>query len=85
VSNVAIVLLDWVGQILACEQLILGNNPVETVPMIGHEYPAFDPDFFEELSTCCIITPTQNPGKSSLLDKAICVTGANSRTRATPG
>ena len=69
--EVAVVLLDGKGQILASEELAFGNVAVEPLPVVGHERMAFDSDFSEVLSAGCIITPTQNPGKSSPLDRVI--------------
>jgi len=69
--DVAVILLDGKGQILACEELIFGNAAMESLPIVGHERVARDPDFFEMFSTGCIITLPQNPGKSSPLDRVI--------------
>ncbi len=62
VTDVAVVLLDREGQVLAGEELIFGNEAVKAFPIIGYERVVFDPDFVEVLLTGCIITPTQNPG-----------------------
>ena len=67
----AVVLLDGKGQIRAREELVFGNAAMESLPIVGHTRVARDPDCFEMLLTGCIITPIQNPGKISPLDRVI--------------
>jgi len=61
VTDVAVVLLDREGQVLAGEELIFGNEAVKALPVIRYERVVFDPDFVEVLLTGCIVTPTRNP------------------------
>jgi hypothetical protein len=62
VSDIAVVLLDPEGQVLAGEELRLGDAAVVAVPVVGQKDPAFDADFLEELLAGRIVTLTQNPG-----------------------
>src|SRR3954463_8061188 len=65
VADVAVVLLDRGGQILASEQLLRRNQPVEAFPVVGQEDTALDADLVEESAAGRIITPTQLPGQGS--------------------
>ena len=69
VADVAVVLLDGKRQILAGEQLLFGDEAMVAVPVVRYERAAFDPDFVEVFLTGCIITPAQNPGESSPLER----------------
>jgi hypothetical protein len=69
VSDVAVVLLDPEGQVLAGEELGFGNAAVVAVPVVGQEGPAFDPDLLEELLAGRIVTLTQNPGQGSPVER----------------
>src|SRR3954463_489305 len=65
VADVAVVLLDRGGQILASEQLLRRNQPVEAFPVVGQEDTALDADLVEKSAAGRIITPTQLPGQGS--------------------
>src|SRR3954466_11642016 len=65
VADVAVVLLDREGQVLACEELLGWDQPPETFPIISHEDVAVDADLVEKSPTGRIITPTQLPGQGS--------------------
>src|SRR4051812_27257702 len=65
VADVAVVLLDREGQVLAREQLFLRDQPLETFPIISHEDVAVDADLVEKSPTGRVITPTQLPGQGS--------------------
>src|SRR3954452_4837392 len=65
VTDVAVVLLDREGQILAREELLGRDQPLETFPIISHEDVAVDADLVEKSPTGRIITPTQLPGQGS--------------------
>ena len=69
VSNIAVVLLDPEGQVLAGEELRLGDAAVVTVPVVRQEDPAFDADFREELLAGRIVTLTQNPVQGSPFER----------------
>ena len=69
VSDIAVVLLDPEGQVLAGEELRLGDATVVAVPVVGQEDPAFDADFLEEFLAGRIVTLTQNPGQGSPLER----------------
>ena len=68
-ADVAVVLLDGKGQVFAGEELVFGDEAMETFPIVGQERMALEADFIEKLLTGCIITPTQKPGQSSPLDR----------------
>jgi hypothetical protein len=57
-ANVAVVLLNGKGQILAGQELVLGNETLKPLPIIGEEDVTWDADFVEMLLTGGIITPT---------------------------
>src|SRR5919112_5825503 len=65
VTDVAVVLLDRERQILAGEQLILGDQAMEALPVVGQENVSLDPDPIEKPFAGRIITPTQLPGQGS--------------------
>ena len=64
-ADVAVVLLDREGQVLAREQSILWDQPVEALPIVGQEDVALDADPVEKSPAGRIITPTQLPGQGS--------------------
>src|SRR3954465_6586040 len=64
-ADVAVVLLDREGQVLAGEQLLLRDQPVEALPVVGQEDVALDADPLEKSPTGRVITPTQLPGQGS--------------------
>ena len=51
VADVAIVLLDGESQVLAREQLVFGDEAVETFPIVGEEGLPREADFIKELLT----------------------------------
>jgi len=61
----AVVLLDREGRILAREPLVLRDQAVEAVPVVGQEDVALDPDPIEKSLAGRIITPTPLPGQGS--------------------
>src|SRR3954470_1654638 len=65
VADVAVVLLDREGQILASEELLRRNQPVKAFPVVGQEDTALDADLVEKSPAGRIITPTQLPGQGS--------------------
>src|SRR3954447_21640945 len=65
VADVAVVLLDREGQVLAREELLGRDQPVEALPVVGHEDVALDADLVEKSPTGRVITPTQLPGQGS--------------------
>src|SRR4051812_48596935 len=64
-ADLAVVLLDREGQVLADEVLLLGDQPVEALPFIGDEDVAVDADLVEQSPAGRVITPTQFPGQGS--------------------
>src|SRR4051794_37330083 len=64
-ADVAVVLLDREGQVLAGEQLSLRDQPVEAFPIVGQEDVPLDADPVEKASAGRIVTPTQLPGQGS--------------------
>ena len=71
VAGVAVVLLDREGQVLADKVLLLGDEPVEALPVVGHEDVALDADPIEKSPAGRIITPTQLPGQGSPCHRVI--------------
>src|SRR4051794_4440953 len=65
VADVAVVLLDREGQILAGEESLRRNQPVKAFPVVGQEDAALDADLVEKSAAGRIITPTQLPGQGS--------------------
>src|SRR5881397_429084 len=65
VADVAVVLLDREGQVLAGEELPRRNQPVKAFPVVGQEDTALDADLVEKSAAGRIITPTQLPGQGS--------------------
>ncbi len=69
--NVAVVLFNGDGQVFAGEELVLRDEAVIALPIIGDERLAFDSDFVEELLACGVITATKNPGDGSPSNRVI--------------
>src|SRR5436853_7655364 len=65
VAVVAVVLVDREGQVLAGEQLLLRDQPVEALPVVGQEDVAPEADLLEKSPAGRVITPTQLPGQGS--------------------
>ena len=70
-ADVAVVLFDRERQILAGGELVLRDEAVVALPIIGHERLAFDADLVEELLACGVITATNNPGDGSPSNRVI--------------
>src|SRR3982751_6290874 len=64
-AGVAVVLLSREGQVLAREELLGRDQPLEPFPIVSHEDVAVDADLVEKSPTGRIITPTQFPGQGS--------------------
>src|SRR5215218_8222806 len=64
-TDVAVVLLNAEGQVLAGEVLLVWDQPAVALPVIGQEDVALDADLVEQASAGRIITPTQLPGQGS--------------------
>ncbi len=71
VANVAVVLFDGDGQVFSGEELILGDETVVALPIVGDKRFTFDADFVEELLTGSVITATKNPGDGSPSNRVI--------------
>src|SRR3954449_6942678 len=65
VADVAVVLLDREGQVLAGEQLLRRDQPVEALPVVGQKDIALNADLVEQSPAGRVITPTQLPGQGS--------------------
>src|SRR4051794_25405265 len=65
VADVAVVLLDREGQVLAREELLRRDQPLEAFPIVSHEDVAVGADLVEESPTGRVITPAQLPGQGS--------------------
>src|SRR5271169_6756453 len=53
----------WGSQVFAVEKLVVRDEAVLALPIVGDERPAFDADFGEEACGC--ITVAKNPGDGS--------------------
>ena len=71
VADVAVVLFDGDGQVFAGEKLVVRDEAVIALPIIGDERLIFDADFVEELLACGVITATKNPGDGSPSNRVI--------------
>src|ERR1700678_4598617 len=71
VADVAVVLFDGDGQVFAGEELVIRDEEVIALPIIGDERLAFAADFVEELLACGVITATKNPGDGSPSNRVI--------------
>src|SRR3954452_18168668 len=65
VADVAVVLLDREGQVLAGEELPFRDQPVEALPIVRQEDVALDAGPVEKSPAGRIITPAQLPGQGS--------------------
>src|SRR3954463_15336604 len=65
VADVAVVLLDREGQILAGEELLRRDQPEEAFPGVGQEDWALDAALVEKSPAGRVTTPTQLPGQGS--------------------
>src|SRR3954447_25311016 len=65
VADVAVVLPDREGQILASEELLRRNQPAKAFPVVGQEDTALAADLVENWAAGRLITPTQLPGQGS--------------------
>ena len=63
VADVAVVLLDREGRILAGEELLRRNQSVKAFPVVGQEDTALDADLVEKSAAGRIITPTQSQAR----------------------
>src|SRR5512143_2941627 len=71
VANVAVVLLNGEGQVFAGEELVLRNEAVEALPVVGQQRFAFHASFIEEPLAGFVITATQHPGDGAASDRVI--------------
>ena len=67
-GDVAVVLFDGDGQVFAGEELVIRDEAVIALPIIGDERLAFEADFVEELLACGVITAT---GAQAMVRRAI--------------
>src|SRR4051794_39845226 len=63
VADVAVVLLDREGQILASEELLRRNQSVKAFPVVGQEDTALDADLVEKSAAGRIITPPNSQAR----------------------
>ena len=70
-SDVAVVTLDRDGKVFAGEQLLRGDQPMISLPVVGDEGDPRRSRLGEKLAAGCIITAAQNPGHSSPADRII--------------
>jgi len=70
-SDVAVVTLNGNGEVFAGEQLLRGDQPMISVPIVGDEGDPRRSRLDEKLAAGCIITAAQNPGHSSPADRII--------------
>ena len=72
VSDIAVVLFDGEGQVLAREVLLLGDRSLVALPVIGDEGLALDPDLVEEFLEGLVVTATQHPGEGAAGNGIVC-------------
>src|SRR3954452_13412294 len=65
VADVAVVLLDREGQVLAGEQLLLRDQPAEALPVVGQEDAALAAYPVEQPPSGRVITIARLPGQVS--------------------
>jgi hypothetical protein len=70
-ADIAVVLLDGEGQVLARKELVFGDQPVEPFPIVGDEGFAVEADFINEPLTGFVITATQHPGDGAASDRVV--------------
>ena len=71
VADIAVVPLDGDGQVLAREELVLGDEAVEPFPIAGDEGLALDPNLVDEFLEGLAVTATQHPGEGPAGNGAI--------------
>src|ERR1700747_2639626 len=70
-ADIAVVLFDRKGQVLAGEELICGDQPVKPFPIVGGEGLACESDFINEPLTGFVITATKPPSDGAASDRII--------------
>src|SRR5690348_3959655 len=71
VADIAVVLLDREGQILAGERSHRRDQPVKAFPVVGQEDTALDADLVEKSAAGRVITPARLPGQGSPCHRVI--------------
>ena len=71
VADVAVVLFDGDSQVFAGEELVIRDEAVIALPIIGDERLALKADFVEEPLACGVITATKNPGDGTPSNRVI--------------
>jgi hypothetical protein len=61
-TDIAVILLDRNGEILAGKELAFGNQAVVAVPIVGNEDASLHTNLVEEPLTSGVVTATKNPG-----------------------
>jgi hypothetical protein len=70
-ADVAVVLLDGEGQVLAGEELVFGDETVKAFPVVGDEGLALEADLINEPLTGFVITATKHPGDGAASDRVV--------------
>ena len=70
-ANIAIILLDGKGQVLAREELVFRDKLVKPFPIVGDEGFAFEANFINEPLTGFVITATKHPGDGAASDRVV--------------
>jgi hypothetical protein len=70
-ADIAVILLDRNGQVLAREELVFGDEPVKPFPIVGDEGLALEADFINEPLTGFVITATKHPGDGAVSDRVV--------------
>ncbi len=70
-SNVAVVLLNWKGQILTRVKLIFWDQAMASIPVVCDKCFVFHADLLEQFLAGYITPVTQNPGHGSPLNRVI--------------
>lgn len=71
VADIAVILLDGKGQVLAREELVFGDKTMEAFPIVGEEGFTFEADFIDEPLAGLVITATKHPGDGAASDRVI--------------
>ena len=81
VTDIAVILLDGKGQILAGEEVVFGDETMKAVPVVGQECVTLEPDFIEKLlaepaPAKAGVASSRRPGSQGRVRR---LTGSNAR------
>jgi hypothetical protein len=70
-ADIAVILLDRNGQVLAREELVFRDQPVKPFPIVGDEGFTLEADFLNQPRTGFVITATKHPGDGAASDRVV--------------